>query len=41
MLSDDSLAIDSRLDQIRLQVDLALVPHVAPIAPPAKDLVTD
>ena len=41
VLSDDSLAIDSRLDQIRLQVDLALVPHVAPIAPPAKDLVTD
>jgi hypothetical protein len=41
VLSDDSLAIDSRLDQIRLKVDLALAPHVAPIAPPAKDLVPD
>lgn len=39
LLSDDSLAIDGRLDQIRLRVDLALAPHVAPIAPPAKDLV--
>jgi len=41
LLSDDSLAIDGRLDQIRLRVDLALAPHVAPIAPPAKDLVPD
>ena len=40
-LSDDSLAIDGRLDQIRLRVDLALAPHVPPIAPPAKDLVPD
>jgi len=38
VLSDDSLAIDSRLDQIRLRVDLALAPHVPPIAPPARDL---
>jgi hypothetical protein len=41
VLSDDSLAIDGRLDQIRLRVDLALAPHVPPIAPPAKDLVPD
>jgi DnaJ domain len=33
VLSDDSLAIDSRLDQIRLKVELALVPQVPPIAP--------
>lgn len=32
-LSDDSLAIDSRLDQIRLRVELALAPQVAPVAP--------
>ncbi|HEX3422895.1 MAG TPA: J domain-containing protein [Sphingomicrobium sp.] len=38
-LSDDSLAIDSRLDQIRLRVELALVPQVPPVAPasPAKN----
>jgi hypothetical protein len=41
LLSDDGLAIDGRLDQIRLRVDLALAPYVAPIAPPAKDLVPD
>lgn len=41
VLSDDSLAIDSRLDQIRLRVDLALAPHVPPIAPPAKDAIPD
>jgi len=34
-LSDDSLAIDSRLDQIRLRVELALLPQAAPVAPPA------
>ncbi len=34
-LSDDSLAIDSRLDQIRLRVELALVPPAPPAAPPA------
>jgi hypothetical protein len=32
-LSDDSLAIDSRLDQIRLRVELALAPQVPPVAP--------
>ena len=32
-LSDDYLAIDSRLDQIRLRVDLALAPQVPPVAP--------
>lgn len=32
-LSDDSLAIDSRLDRIRLRVELALAPQVPPIAP--------
>jgi hypothetical protein len=39
VLSEDSLAIDGRLGQIRLRVELALAPHVPPIAPPAKDLV--
>jgi hypothetical protein len=34
-LSDDSLAIDSRLDQIRLRVELALAPQVPPVAPAA------
>ena len=33
-LSDDYLAIDSRLDQIRLRVEIALAPQVPPIAPP-------
>ena len=32
-LSDDYLAIDSRLDQVRLRVELALAPQVPPIAP--------
>ena len=32
LLSNDYLAIDSRLDQIRLRVELAL----APVAPPAE-----
>lgn len=32
-LSDDDLAIDERLDQIRLRVEIALAPRVAPIAP--------
>lgn len=32
-LSDDSLAIDSRLDQIRLRVELALAPQVQPASP--------
>ena len=34
-LSDDSLAIDSRLDQIRLKVEMALAPDVPAVAPPA------
>jgi hypothetical protein len=34
-LSDDDLAIDSRLDEIRLRVELKLAPEIAPIAPPA------
>ena len=32
-LSDDYLAIDSRLDQIRLRVEVILAPQVPPIAP--------
>lgn len=32
-LSDDYLAIDSRLDQIRLRVEVLLAPQVPPIAP--------
>jgi hypothetical protein len=36
-LSDDYLAIDSRLDQIRLRVDMVLAPEVPPIAPAAGD----
>jgi hypothetical protein len=32
-LSNDYLAIDSRLDQIRLRVELALAPEVPPVAP--------
>jgi hypothetical protein len=32
-LSDDYLAIDGRLDQVRLRVELALAPQVPPIAP--------
>jgi hypothetical protein len=34
-LSDDSLAIDGRLDQIRLRVEIALAPQMPPIAPAA------
>ena len=34
-LSDDYLAIDSRLDQIRLRVDMVLAPQVPPVAPAA------
>jgi DnaJ domain len=33
-LSDDYLAIDGRLDQIRLRVEMALAPQVPPVAPP-------
>jgi hypothetical protein len=32
-LSDDYLAIDSRLDQVRLRVEIALAPQVPPVAP--------
>lgn len=32
-LSDDSLSIDTRLDQIRLRVELVLAPQVPPVAP--------
>jgi hypothetical protein len=32
-LSDNDLAIDERLDRIRLQVEIALAPQVPPIAP--------
>lgn len=32
-LSDDYLAIDSRLDQVRLRVEVALAPQVPPVAP--------
>jgi hypothetical protein len=35
-LSNDYLAIDSRLDQIRLRVELALAPLIAPVAPPTE-----
>jgi hypothetical protein len=36
-LSDDDLAIDGRLDRIRLRVELALAPQMAPVAPADKD----
>jgi hypothetical protein len=36
-LSDDSLAIDGRLDRIRLHVELALAPMAPPPVPPAAD----
>jgi hypothetical protein len=36
-LSDDDLAIDARLDAIRLRVELRLAPEVAPIAPASSD----
>jgi hypothetical protein len=32
-LSDDDLAIDARLDEIRVRVELRLAPEVAPVAP--------
>jgi hypothetical protein len=35
-LSDDSVAIDGRLDRIRLRVELTLAPEVQPQAPLAK-----
>ena len=35
-LSDDSVAIDGRLDRIRLRVELALAPELQPRAPSAK-----
>jgi hypothetical protein len=40
-LSDDSLGIDSRLDQIRLRVELALAPQVPPVAPATADSNSD
>ena len=36
-LSDDDLAIDGRLDDIRLRVELKLAPQIAPIAPAQDD----
>ncbi|HEY8434990.1 MAG TPA: J domain-containing protein [Sphingomicrobium sp.] len=36
-LSDDDLAIDDRLDQIRLRVELALAPQMEPAAPANSD----
>jgi hypothetical protein len=35
-LSDDSLAIDGRLDQIRLRVEMVLAPEIPPVAPAAR-----
>jgi hypothetical protein len=32
-LSDDDLAIDSRLDRIRMRVELGLAPEVPAVAP--------
>jgi hypothetical protein len=40
-LSDDDLAIDDRLDEIRLRVELALAPVIAPPAPAATPAVKD
>ena len=37
VMSGDSLAIDGRLDRIRLRVELALAPQLPPIAPPVMD----
>jgi hypothetical protein len=34
-LSEDDLAIDERLDKIRLRVEMLLAPQVPPVAPPA------
>ena len=36
-LSDDDLAIDDRLDRIRLRVEVALAPQVPPVAPADDD----
>jgi hypothetical protein len=38
-LSDDYLAIDGRLDQVRLRVELALAPQVPPVAPANTNVV--
>ncbi len=35
VLSEDDLAIDARLDRIRLRVEMELAPQVAPVPPPA------
>jgi hypothetical protein len=40
-LSDDYLAIDGRLDQIRLRVEIALAPVVPPVAPEVAQAATD
>ena len=40
-LSDDYLAIDSRLDQIRLRVEQVLAPQVPPVAPAVAQTDTD
>lgn len=40
-LSNDYLAIDGRLDQIRLRVELALAPDVPPVVPATQNVVTD
>lgn len=40
-LSNDYLAIDGRLDQIRLRVEIALAPDIPPIAPATQNIVTD
>ena len=36
-LSDDDLAIDSRLDAIRVRVEFKLAPEIAPVAPAQSD----
>jgi hypothetical protein len=36
-LSDDDLAIDSRLDAVRLRVEVQLAPQIAPVAPAQGD----
>lgn len=36
-LSDDDLAIDSRLDAIRVRVEFELAPQIAPVAPAQSD----
>ena len=40
-LSDDSLAIDGRLDQVRLRVEMALAPVIPPVAPEVPETVAD